>query len=262
MQNRRSRIAKKYNGRNPYAERRRMVSIVICEDNAEEASSLQSIIEEVSRERGLDIDMQVFSRGDKLLMNFCRGEVDIAFVDIVLGTGPNGIETARKLRAEDEALPIVFVTSSAEYALDGYDVQALHYLMKPATKEQLHLVFDRAGRAFAQSHRAIELTVNRAAERVLVRDIVYAEVFGNRSVVHLRNRVLETYAPLSKLLDDTGEPFLRCHRSFVVNMDHVAAVRGREFIMDTGEQVPIRINGSAGVIERYRAFLAAGMFDS
>lgn len=255
------RTLRKYNRGKQREKRPGMISVVICEDNPVEASNLQSVVEEVARERALSIDVHTFARGDKLLMNFCRGEFDLAFVDIVLGDGPNGIETARSLRAEDEALPIVFVTSSAEYALDGYDVQALHYLMKPATKDQLHLVFDRAGSAFQKSHKSIELTSNRTTERVLVRDIVYAEVFGNRSIVHLARTAFETYTPLARLLDEADDSLLRCHRSFVVNMNHVAAVRGREFIMDNGDHVPIRINGSTRVLEQYRAFLSEGLRD-
>lgn len=232
-----------------------MVSLLICEDVPAEALQLETAIHSVAAERDLPVDMQRFTCGEHLLLNYVRGEADLAFIDVMLGAGIDGMETARQLRAIDEGLPIVFVTSSPEFALQSYDVQALHYLIKPATAAQVRSVFDRCEGMLRNRRRSVELTSNRAVERVLVRDIVYAEVQGNRTTVHTRERSIESYTPLSQIAEQADGVLLRCHRSFVVNMNHIRRVQGREFIMDNDERVPIRTNGASQVIAHYQEFL-------
>ena len=236
-----------------------MISIIACEDIPTEAAHLKEILEAVARERGLEISVRFYTRGEQLLLDFSRGEADLAFIDVVMGDGMSGVDTARVLRERDDAIPIVFVTSSAEYALDGYSVQATHYLLKPATFADVANVFDRCGRQFAQTHRTLELVSRRSTERVLAKDVIYAEVLGNRTTVKLREEDLTAYQPLSKIVELGGDSFLRCHRSFLVNMDHVAKVKGHEFVMDNGDLVPIRTNGSREVIDRYQDYLAEGL---
>lgn len=236
-----------------------MVSIIACEDVPAEAAQLKRAIEAVAASRNLETDIRFYTRGEQLLLDFSRGEADLAFIDVVMGDGMNGIETARKLRERDEDIPIVFVTSSVEYALDGYSVQATHYLVKPANVPDVEAVFDRCGRQFAQTHRTIELVSKRSAERILAKDIIYAEVMGNRTTVKMRNEELAAYEPLSKLAEMGGETFLRCHRSFLVNMAHIAMVKGHEFVMDNGDRIPIRTNGFREVINQYQEYLADGM---
>ena len=92
-------------------------------------------------------------------------------------------------------------------------------------------------------------------ERVLVHDVIYAETFGHRTLLHLRNRTIETTTPLTKVDEAGGRSFLRCHRSFMVNMDHVSRVMGKGFLMDDGHEVPIRANGAAQVVAAYHDYL-------
>jgi len=236
-----------------------MFSIIACEDAPAESARLKSVVEEVARKLDLQVSLEIFSCGEHLLMNFVRGEVDLALIDVVLGDGIDGMQTARRLRELDEDLPIVFVTSSTEYAVEGYDVQALHYLVKPVSVEQMQSVFSRCASLVERHRRTVELTSNRTTEHILVRDIIYAEVWGNRTTVHTRDRSWSTYTPLSQILEQANDTLLRCHRSFMVNMDHVARVQKHEFIMDTGDCIPIRTNGAAAVVARYQEYLARGL---
>lgn len=233
-----------------------MMSIVVCEDMPVEAQRLRTLVNAYAQRRGLEVEMRFFEHGEQLLMNFERGENDLAFLDVVMGDGINGLETARQIRKKDADIPIVFVTSFPDFALDSYEVQALHYLVKPITEEGVAAVFERCERLLESSRKTVELVVNRSVEHVLVRDIVYAEVFGNRATVRLCDRTLSTYTPLSQLMEEAGDSLERCHRSYLVNFNHVVRVEGREFVMDTDERIPIRANGRSAVVQSYLAFLA------
>lgn len=233
-----------------------MISLFACEDMPEEAELLRSIINAVAQRRGIDIELHLFESGEQLLMNFNQEEATIVLLDIIMGEGMGGMDTARAIRSSDPDIPLVFLTSSTAYAIESYAVQATHYLVKPLTEEGLEEVLDRCKKLLVSSRRTIDFTINRTVEHVLMRDIVYAEVFGNRATVHLKDRVLTTYTPLSSLLEETGTSFIRCHRSFVVNMDYVARVQGKEFLMTSGARVPIRTNGRSDVVTHYQEYLA------
>lgn len=236
-----------------------MVTVFACEDNALEAEHLTEIISAVAKKRNLEVDFQLYECGEHLLMNFERGMVDVVFLDIVVEGSMNGLEIARRIQAIDRDVPLVFVTSSLDYALESYAVQAVHYLVKPLKETDVEVAFDRCVKLFTSSRKTIDLVVNRVTERVLIRDIVYAEVFGNRSNVRLTNLTFATYTPLSALIDESNGSFLRCHRSYVVNMDHILRVRGKEFLMDNGSRVPIRTNGCAAVVASYQKYLARNL---
>ena len=233
-----------------------LISLLACEDIPNEAEQLRSTVRAVARRRGIDIDLHVFSSGEQLLLNFVREETAIVLLDIVMGKGMSGLDAAHAIRKIDPDIPLVFVTSSTEYAIESYDVKATHYLVKPLKEKDIEEVLDRCNKLLSSSRKTISFTVNRSVEHVLMGDIVYAEVFGNRATVHLQNRVLTTYTPLSSLLEETSTSFIRCHRSFVVNMDYIARVQGKEFIMVTGDYIPIRTNGRADVVMRYQEYLA------
>ncbi|RNL42967.1 LytR/AlgR family response regulator transcription factor [Paraeggerthella hongkongensis] len=233
-----------------------MILVLICEDVPQEADLLDQLVHRYAHDRDIEIGTQLYDSGERLLMNYERGEAGVVFFDIIMEGGMSGVEAARELRKKDPDVPVVFATSSAEFALDGYDVQAVHYLLKPLTYEKVADALDRCGKLLATTRRTIDITVNRERERVLVRDILYAEVFGNRAIVRLHGRTIVSYTPLAQLLEMAGESFLRCHRSYIVNMNCIERVDGREFVLATGDRIPIRANGRAAVLEAYQAFLS------
>ena len=88
-----------------------------------------------------------------------------------------------------------------------------------------------------------------------VLNIMIAEAFGHRVTLHLRDRDIDTKTPLAKIVEDGDRSFLRCHRSYVVNMDHIRYVQDKSFKMANGVEVPIRTNGMTQVIADYHAYL-------
>ena len=238
----------------PWYEESRVLNILICEDNKEDEAQLRRALGACSLLRDVDHQIESFSAPHQLLRNYDAQETDILFLDILM-QDETGIDIARKVREHNADIPIVFVTSSPDYAVASYDVNATHYLMKPATPAAVDVALARCKRIISAERRAIEVVSGRMTERVLVHDVIYAETFGHRTLLHLRNRTIETTTPLAKIDEAGGRSFLRCHRSFMVNMDHVSRVMGKGFLMDDGHEVPIRANGAAQVVAAYHDYL-------
>ena len=235
-----------------------MLHIMTCEDDVEDARQLARALGSCHILHDVDYQVESFRTARQLLLNYEAAHCDILFLDILIGDG-DGISVARKIRDLNADVPIVFVTSSRDYAIDSYDVNAVHYLMKPVTPQAVDEALKRCQRVIHDKHRTIKVMSGRMTERVLARDVMYAETFGHRVTLHLRGRDLDTTTPLAKIAEEGGDPFLRCHRSFVVNMDYVTAVHGKSFMMADGSEVPIRTNGSAQVIAAYHAYLFASV---
>lgn len=231
-----------------------MLNILICEDDAEDEAQLRKALGACNLLRDVEHRIESFTTPRQLLLNYDAQETDILFLDILM-QDENGIDVAHRVRELNADVPIVFVTSSPDYAVASYGVNAIHYLMKPVTPDAVDIALARCKRVINAERRTIEIVSGRMTERVLVRDVIYAETFGHRTLLHLRNRTIETTTPLSKIEEAGGQPFLRCHRSFMVNMDHVTRVMGKGFLMDDGHEVPIRTNGAAQVVAAYHDYL-------
>ncbi|MEF9875547.1 MAG: LytTR family DNA-binding domain-containing protein [Gordonibacter sp.] len=234
-----------------------MLTIAICEDNDRERQHLQSLLERYLNNRACEARIVAYTHGEQLVANFQRGEVSILLLDVLMGDGMNGIEAARTIKERDPDLPLVFVTSSTDYAVDSYEVRALHYLVKPVTEASLADALDRCKGAIDASRRRIDVVSDRETISLLQSDVFCIEAFGNKTVLHTCASSFTTYVPLTKLIESLGPSFLRCHRSYIVNMDHVARVEGKEFLVKNGTRVPIRTNGRAQVVEDYHRYVAA-----
>ena len=122
-----------------------MLRIGVCEDDSKYRESLAFLLEKYLHHRENDLIIEEFSTGDALLqwLEKHQGELDICFLDIEM-PGKNGMETARNIRKKDARMLLVFLTGYREYVFDGYEVDALDYLLKPVRERKLQEVLDRA----------------------------------------------------------------------------------------------------------------------
>lgn len=186
--------------------------------------------------------IDTYESGESLLTALSSTTYDLFFLDILLD-GMNGMELARKIRQKAEATNIVFITSSSDYAVESYEVAPLHYLVKPVTMVNLEEAFRR----FFDAHKepAKEETVllkDTSNQTVLlpISDIYYAEIMESKITLHTKGGSLFIRGrmdDLQKLLPN--EHFYRCHRSFLVNFQHVTGSRRYDFITKNGTFVPI-----------------------
>ncbi len=227
------------------------LKIAICEDKHSDALSLAELI----RLRGMPCEIAVFSSSEEMLSS--GGRYDILFLDIYMGRGMSGVELARALRQGGASSEIVFTTVSDAHALEGFEVNALQYLVKPVKAPELFALLERY--VSIRDRRDLNycvVVVDKEEVRLYHSDIYYIEAFDKYCAVHTANGEIKTYAALGGLLERLPTPpFLRCHRSFVVNMNYIKAA-GRDFIMNNGDTVYIRQNKHSHIIKEYTTYLA------
>lgn len=218
----------------------RKVNIAICEDDKKESGRLISILEaELERQR-VSARILSYESGEALVLATRHIKFEIYFLDVFM-SGISGVAAARTIRSKDRNAAIVFTTSSPDYYADGFAVGAVHYLLKPFNKSDIYEALDRCLRQVGQAERYIELTVNREVCRILLSDLLWAESRDKVCELHLNSGNCHSYMQLNlleEMLDDTR--YLRCHRSYLVNLDYVSRMEKGCFIMSDGSEIPLR----------------------
>ncbi len=229
--------------------------IAICEDQASDEERLRKQIEEYCRRHYLSCRIESFCSGEAFLASFSTRKYNLIFLDVYMGEF-SGIEIARAIRGLDGETPLVFVTSSLDHALEGFAVNALHYLVKPVMLQEIHDVFARSQRFLQEKQEAIEVMSNRLPVRIPVVSISYIEVYAKLCTIHCEQGLVKTYTAIDALASSLTNPvFLRTHRSYIVNMRYIKAVEADVFRLFGGESVPIRQNGRAEIKRQYMNYL-------
>lgn len=214
-----------------------MLRFAICDDSVDARCALSGTLEQVMEIRGLDCRIYEFSSGEGLVkwMEKHTGELELVFLDMEMG-GLSGMETARKLRSMDEGIQLVFVTGYDKYVFEGYSVGALGYLMKPATREQINEIMDRALASFLRQEDKIFLCkLGDTQYRIPKQSILY--FYSDRRqiccVTPVRNYTF--YGKLDDVQGRIGGGFVRIHQRYLVRAAAVDRLDGGEVFL--GETV-------------------------
>lgn len=218
-----------------------MLRIGICDDLADARLVLRSALERILDTRNVPAQYFEFSSGETLLHWYGRhaGELDLLFLDMELRE-MDGMETARRLRAADEGLQLVFVTGYADHVFDGYSVGALGYLMKPPRNEQLESVLDRAQAALVrQLDQAYICRSGETYYRIPMGKILYFA--SNRRQVECvtPDRTYTFYGKLDAVAVDVGSRFVRIHQRYLVRAGAVARLESGEVTLQDGTRLPV-----------------------
>ena len=229
--------------------------IAVCDDQARDRAKLVSVLRALLDERRLAAELREFPSGEALLSALDKESFSICFLDIFMA-GISGVDAARRIRQKLPRAALVFTTSSPDYMADGFEVGAAHYLVKPFTLEAVETALDRCLYLAGEAERYVEVMAGREPRRVLLSALRYAEVRDNACTLYLEQEALVVYLSLeelAKLLDDAR--FLRCQRSFLVNLDHVSELKGSEFILTDGARVPVSRESRAVMKAKYEQYL-------
>ena len=170
---------------------------------------------------------------------------DILLLDIEMGA-MDGVTMAKELRKSNDTVQIIFITGYSDYISEGYEVAALHYLMKPVKEEKLRSVLDRAAEKITKNERVLHFESGGEMVRVPIYQIRYADVLGNYVTVHARTdvKVKMTLGELEKQLD---ECFYRVGRSALVNLTQISRVTKTEIRLSDGTAIPLPRGAYEGV---------------
>lgn len=183
----------------------------------------------------------LYQSGEALLEHFSKGTYDIIFLDIFT-EGMNGMETARRIRETDDACCLIFVTSSADYAVDSYDVNSAGYLLKPYNYQKLSQALTRCNTGLLEQNQSLTIAGKHGNLKLLLHQIMWTEYVNRQICVHLKDGS-EQYIRMrqnefaSMLL--TYPYFCDCMKGILVNFEFVKNIQERCFQLEDGHLLPI-----------------------
>ncbi|MDE6221378.1 MAG: LytTR family DNA-binding domain-containing protein [Lachnospiraceae bacterium] len=223
------------------------MQIAVCDDEKE----IRELYAAKIRQLYPYADVVQYQSGEELLA--AHQKPDILLLDIQM-PGRNGMETAEQLRRSSKEMVIIFVSALEEYVFQAFDVGAFHYLVKPFDDEKFAKVLARAVAQYEDSrkqenHKDREkempsLVITRGGEHITVRiaDIVYAEVFDRKVILHTMDSDVEYYGKMKELMAKVGDDFYRPHRAYLVNFNYIRKYDATTIYLRRGQALMARQN--------------------
>lgn len=228
----------------------KLVNIVICENDKNDQEFVKAKVVEILDDLNIEYEIKVYNSGDDLLEGYDK-YTDIILLDIQMD-GLDGMETARKIREFDDNVEIIFITSFVEYALEGYEVNAYRYLLKPVKDENLRtsLINCLNDRNFVK--RSIVIKEGDTRIKISLKDIMYIEVQGNDITVHTLKDTYRTKGTMSNFETEiNSDMFVRCHKSYLVNLEYIKSIKRYTSILVNDEEVPLSRNKYKEIKDRF-----------
>lgn len=220
--------------------RKDWIQVAIVEDDEAERERLESYAKRFFEERSEPARIRTFADGIGLVSPY-QAEYDIVLLDIQMPI-LDGITAARKIREKDEEVILIFITNMVQYALKGYSVGAMNFVLKPVTYfafcEEMKQALDRLEK---RKDSYVVVKVEDGIIRLNRNDLYYAEMQKRKVLLHTKNgiyRMSGTLLKLEELLED--ERFFRCHSGCLVNLTHIVQVRADTVVLRGGAgEVPL-----------------------
>lgn len=219
-----------------------MLQIAICDDTTDELEAISALTNEYAAAQGLAASIAAFASADELLLAIDGGRsFDAMLLDVCM-PGLSGIDLAKELKGRKLETPVVFLTTSKDYALDAYGVHALRYLLKPIQKAEFdeameHLTALLSGKV----QRSVTLKTEDGARRLIIDEILYCEASKNYTLFHLENEIVRVRGTL----DSHREKLPQCPElqplgaSYLVNLAHVRELGAKSLTLDDGAVLPV-----------------------
>lgn len=234
-----------------------MLKIAVCDDEPAELAHVTALLERYQARNHIPGHIDTFHNAIDLMDALGRESYALLLLDILM-PGFTGLQAAREIRSFDSETKIIFLTSSPEYAVESYRVDAFYYLLKPVGEGELFPILDRLLRELRRGEESLLLTLPSGLLRLPLSRLEVLEVNSKRLLFHLSDGsirevrgTLTEYEP--KLLK--SEAFVKVHRSYLVNMDCILQLKANELITCSGKNVPISRLVSGQVRKAYLDYL-------
>lgn len=232
--------------------------IAIIEDSSADAALLFGNIRRYCQTNNIHMQVDQFETGYSFLSACKRFVYDLAFLDIFLkGDTRTGIDISSRLREKYPQCQFIFTTTSREHAVDAFRLHALDYLAKPYNYDDFADSMDRFSDRFRQFEHYITLKEGRQQTRVLIKDIMYTDYHNHYIQVHTTSNMIRTYmsfADFAPLLEPYQE-FLWCYRNCLVNMNYIATVDEKDFVLKNGERLPLSRMRKNEIVQTYADYI-------
>jgi DNA-binding LytR/AlgR family response regulator len=214
-----------------------MYRVAICEDEKVYRSEQEGVCRNVFEKLNIEYHISAFEASADFWDAFHRGaRFDLTLLDIIMDE-TNGVELARKIREHDNETTIIFITSSQEFAMQGYDVNALHYLMKPLEADVLERLIASDYQKRFQTQTLIVKSGTQTL-RIPIKEIISLETVGRQVEITLSDGIVGCSGKLSELTEGR-EPLIRCHKGYAVNIANVRGLTRTDAIAVNGNKIPV-----------------------
>lgn len=229
------------------------MKIAICDDEKQFVDSICPLLEQWAASNSINLTLYCFSNGDDLIAAHRNECMDLIILDVVMPL-LNGMDTARELRNDEQTVPIIFLSSAREFAVDSYEVKAFHYLIKPVEEIKLFHVLDDFLKTIALPQSVFTAHTDKGFCKIVVDDVDYLEAQNKEVLVHLTNgrtiMIRELFSKCEEIFTlENG--FFRCHRSYIVNLNNIEQFTKSEISTSQNSAIPISRNRYVAFKETY-----------
>ena len=215
------------------------LKLAICDDDAKQRDYLTDIVTAWGKKNRHLIELKQYISADSFLFDYEEEkDFDILLLDVEM-PGRSGVELAKEVRKDNQAVQLIFITGFYEYFSDGFDVSALHYLIKPADAAKLTPVLDKAVGNLTTRMRSVLLSTSEGDVKLSLADIIYVEAENVYLNIHATHGNYRTRMTLGKFFEGLDDTFFKVHRSFLVNLKYVKLITRTDVTMTSGAIVPL-----------------------
>lgn len=216
------------------------INIAIVDDEKVQTELLKKYVKNWAARKNIIVSAEDFPSAESFEFSWSMDKkYSIILLDIQM-KGQNGMILAKKIRLEDEKITIIFITAISDYISEGYDVDALNYLIKPIKEDKLYECLDKAVLKMPKEDKYILLDTEEGTQKISENDIIYIEAFAHFieiNTVKGKYSARKNISSLEKELDENL--FVRCHRSCIVGLRYIKRITNNELELDSGQTIPI-----------------------
>lgn len=198
--------------------------IAICDDEQNQIEYITSIVASWSAHEGHGCEIRTFASAEAFLFEYEEDKAyDILLLDVEM-KNMNGIELAKRIRKDNNRAEIIFITSHFEFVGEGYEVDALHYLIKPISAEKLTQVLTKAAEKILVEPPSVVISCEGETVNLYESDILYVESFLHYIVIHTKDKEYKIKENISVFENKVSDDFYRIHRSYLVSLKYITRI--------------------------------------
>jgi DNA-binding LytR/AlgR family response regulator len=217
------------------------IKIAVCDDEQRQTEYIKMLVSKWADENGININIAMFESAENFKSALSGDKnFDILLLDIQM-SGQSGVELAKELRETDNNLIIVFITALPDYISAGYDVSALHYLLKPIDENKFFEILNKAYKNInSEAKKFLIINSDNKDYSILFEDIMYIEAFKNYAyIVTADSKQYEIKQNLSQIEKELDNSFFRCQRSYIIMLKHIKYISKTDVLLNSGKKISL-----------------------